>query len=68
LRYDGDTSPEIFKDISRSLPSLRYQLFLLQPEQRTLVDKSGMIRVQMGSTIDQKMVAVAWDALYDTTP
>jgi hypothetical protein len=49
-------------------PPLRYQLFLLQPEQRTLVDKSGMIRAQMGSTIDQKMVAVAWDALYDTTP
>jgi hypothetical protein len=28
---------------------------------------SGMIRTQMGSTIDQKMVAIAWDALYDTT-
>jgi hypothetical protein len=40
---------------------------LLQPEQRTLVDESGMIRTQMGITIDQKMVAVAWNALYDTT-
>jgi hypothetical protein len=37
-------------------------------EQRTLVDESGMIRTQMGSTIDQKMVAVAWGTLYDTTP
>jgi hypothetical protein len=35
------------------------QLYLLQPEQRTLVDESGMVRTQMGSTIDQKMVAAA---------
>jgi hypothetical protein len=28
--------------------------------------ESGMIRTQMGSKIDQKMVAMAWDALYDT--
>jgi hypothetical protein len=27
-----------------------------------------MIRNQMGSTIGKKMVTVAWDALYDTTP
>jgi hypothetical protein len=27
---------------------LCYQMFLLQPEQRTLVDESGMIRIQMG--------------------
>jgi hypothetical protein len=32
------------------------------------VDESRMIRTQMGSTIDQKVVAVAWGALYDTTP
>jgi hypothetical protein len=31
------------------------------------VDKSAIIRTQMGSAIDQKKVAVAWDALYDTT-
>jgi hypothetical protein len=31
---------------------------LLQPEQRILVDESGMIRTQMGSTLDQKMIAV----------
>jgi hypothetical protein len=37
-------------------------------EHRTLVDKSGMIVTQMGSTTDQKMVAVAWNALYDNTP
>jgi hypothetical protein len=31
------------------------------------VDESGMIRTQMGSTVDENMVAVARDALYDTT-
>jgi hypothetical protein len=36
---------------------------LLQSEERTLMDESGMNRTQMGSTIDQKMVIVAWDAL-----
>jgi hypothetical protein len=40
---------------------------LLQPEQKTVVDESGMIRTHMGSTVDQKMVAIEWDALYDTT-
>jgi hypothetical protein len=40
---------------------------LLQPELRTLVDKSRIIRTQMGSTVSQKMVAVAWNALDDTT-
>jgi hypothetical protein len=41
---------------------------VLQPEQRTLVDKSGIIRTQMGGggTLYQKMVSVAWDTLYDT--
>jgi hypothetical protein len=41
---------------------------MLLPEQRTLVDESGMIRTKMGITIEQRMVAVAWDAWYDTTP
>jgi len=27
-----------------------------------------MISTQMGITVNQKMVAVVWDALYDTTP
>jgi hypothetical protein len=40
---------------------------MLQPEHRILVDGLGMIRTQVGSTIDQKMVAVAWEALNDTT-
>jgi hypothetical protein len=31
------------------------------------LDKSGMIKTQMGSTIDLKMVTIAWDALYNTT-
>jgi hypothetical protein len=37
-------------------------------EKRTLVDESRMIRTQMWSVVDKKMVAVAWDALCDTTP
>jgi hypothetical protein len=41
---------------------------LLQKQQKTLVDEQEMIRTQMESTIDRKMVADAWDALYDTTP
>jgi hypothetical protein len=36
--------------------------------QKTLVDESRMITTQMGSTTDQEMVAVAWNALYKTTP
>jgi hypothetical protein len=32
---------------------------LLQAEQRTLVDESGMITNQMGSTTGKKMVALA---------
>jgi hypothetical protein len=32
------------------------------------VDESGVSVTQIRGTIDQKMVAVAWDALYDTTP
>jgi hypothetical protein len=27
-----------------------------------LVDKSGVVSTQMGSTIDQKMVTIVWDA------
>jgi hypothetical protein len=33
-----------------------------------MVDESGMSRTQMGSRVDQNVVAVALDALYDTTP
>jgi hypothetical protein len=40
---------------------------LLQPDHATLVDESGIIRTQMGSRTDQKMVAVTWDSLYSTT-
>jgi hypothetical protein len=32
------------------------------------MDELGMTGTQMGTTVDQKMVAVAWDALYDATP
>jgi hypothetical protein len=36
-------------------------------EQRTLVDELGMIETQMVSTLNKKVVAVAWDALYEPT-
>jgi hypothetical protein len=39
----------------------------MQSYQRTLVPILGMFRTQMGSTIDHKMVADAWDALYDAS-
>jgi hypothetical protein len=35
---------------------------------RTLVDESGIILSQVRSTTDEKMVAVTWDTLQDTTP
>jgi hypothetical protein len=41
---------------------------LLQPEQRTMVGELVMITTQTGRTVDHKIVAVAWDPLYDTTP
>jgi hypothetical protein len=47
---------------------LRYQVSLLQPEKKNLVDRSGIIRIQIGIATDHKTVAVAWDALYDATP
>jgi hypothetical protein len=46
------------------------QFVSIATRERSLVDESKTIRTQMRSTIDlvQKMVAVAWDALYNTTP
>jgi hypothetical protein len=32
------------------------------------MDELGMISTRVGSTIDHKMVALAWDTLYNTTP
>jgi hypothetical protein len=63
LRYDKDTDRQNSTAISRPVSPRFANRCLLQPEQRNVVDESGMIRTQMGSTIDQKMVAVAWDAL-----
>jgi hypothetical protein len=37
-------------------------------QSKKLVDESGVIRTQMGNTVDKKMVAVTWHALYDTPP
>jgi hypothetical protein len=68
LGYDGDTDRQNSAAISRPISPLFGTRCLLQTEQGTLVDESGMIRTQLGSTVDQKMIAVAWDALYDTTP
>jgi hypothetical protein len=62
LRYYRDTDRQHWASISPRFATR----CLLQPEQRTLVDESGKIRAQMGSTTEQKMVAVTWEALYDT--
>jgi hypothetical protein len=58
---------KIHGHLSSYFSPLPYYISHLQPEQRNLLDESTMIRTQMGDTIDQKMVAAAWDALYDTT-
>jgi hypothetical protein len=66
LRYDRDTDRQNSAAISR--PVFRFATrCLLHPEQRTLVDESGIIRTQMKITGDQKIVAVAWEVLCDTT-
>jgi hypothetical protein len=44
--------------ISRPVSACFDTRCLLQSEQRTSVDESGMIRNQLGNKIDQKMVAV----------
>jgi hypothetical protein len=67
LKYDRDTDRQNSAAISRPVCPRVATRCLLQPEQRTLLDESGKIGTQMGSTIDQKMVAVAWDALYNTS-
>jgi hypothetical protein len=35
---------------------------MLQPEQRTLVDETGMIRTHMRSTLDKKILVAALNA------
>jgi hypothetical protein len=67
LKYDRDTDRQNSAAISRPVCPRVATRCLLQPEQITLLDESGKIGTQMGSTIDQKMVAVAWDALYNTS-
>jgi hypothetical protein len=68
LRYGRDTDRQSSAAISGTVFPRFSTRCLLQPEQGTLVDESGVITTQMESTIDQKMIAVAWDALCDTTP
>jgi hypothetical protein len=62
--FDRQNSAVIFNSVLPCFPTR----CLLKPQQITWVDESGIIRTEMGSTIDQKMDAVTWDALYNTTP
>jgi hypothetical protein len=59
LRYEKIYLLAKFMDISRQVSPRFATRCLLQPEQRTVVDESGVIRVQMGSTVDQKVVSFA---------
>jgi hypothetical protein len=54
--------------LAQFLTRFLQDVFVLQPEQRTLVDESGGIITQIGRTTDQKVVAVARNALYNTIP
>jgi hypothetical protein len=65
LRYDGDTEKQNSATIYLRVSSHFATRCLLQPEQRTVLDKSGMVSTQMGSTLYQKMVAIVRDALYE---
>jgi hypothetical protein len=65
LRYDRNTNRQIQRPfLAQFLPDSL--LGVCCNQNRTLVDELGMIRTQMGSTMDQKIVAVARDALYYT--
>jgi hypothetical protein len=61
--YGGDADRQNLVAIFRPVSPRFATRCLLQPQQRTLVDESGMIGPHMGSTVDQKFVAVARDAL-----
>jgi hypothetical protein len=63
-KTDGKYSAAILRPVSPRFTTR----CLLEPEQGTLVNECVMVRTQMASTIDQKISAVAWDAMYDTTP
>jgi hypothetical protein len=67
MRHDRDTDGQNSADISCPVSPCFVARCLMQPEQRYLLNESEMIRTQMGRTIEQKMVAFAWNALYDTT-
>jgi hypothetical protein len=55
LRHDRGTDRQNSVAISCPVSPRFATRCLLQPEQRTLVAESGIIRTQMGNTIDQKM-------------
>jgi hypothetical protein len=68
LRYDRNSDRQNSMVISCPVSPFFATRCLLQQEQRNVVDELRIIRSQIQSTIDQKMVAVARDALYNTTP
>jgi hypothetical protein len=68
LRYERDTGRHNSAAISRPVISASLLFVCCNQSGELKMDKLRIIRTQMGITIDQKMVAVAWDALYDTTP
>jgi hypothetical protein len=67
MRYDRDTQRQNSVAISRPVSS-EFLFGVSAATRATLVNGSGMIRTQMGSTIHQKMVPVAWDDLHDPPP
>jgi hypothetical protein len=68
LRYARDNDRQNSVAICHPVSPCFATRCLLQPEQRTLVDESGLIKTQMGSTVNQKMVIVAWGALMVPPP
>jgi hypothetical protein len=68
LRYNKDIDSKNSVAISHPLSPPFATRCLPQPEQKTLVDESGMIRAHAGMNNRSDNVRSAWDASYDTTP
>jgi hypothetical protein len=66
LRYDRDTDRQNSATISHPVfPRVTAKCCNQSRELRRM--NQGIIRTQMGSTVDLKMVTAPWDALYDTS-
>jgi hypothetical protein len=66
--YETDISPTKLTDFSRQVSlcfATRSSAVIFQ---RALVDKSGVIRTQMGTHNRSESGRRKWDALYDTIP